>query len=69
MLTLADGLCEGHLVLVKAVKLITKIELRIIIKKYEVDTAIQFPTKSILPPMVFTKTNRQRGSWIRKYLR
>ena len=32
-------------------------------KKYAVDSAIQFPTKSILRPKVFTETTRQRQSY------
>lgn len=34
----------------------------IIAKKYVADLAIQFPKKSILRPMMFTETIRQRES-------
>ena len=37
-------------------------KLRIIMKKFAVDYNIQFPTKSILRPVVFKETPRQRGS-------
>ena len=39
-----------------------KMKLRIIMKKYTVDSAVQFPKKSILRPKVFIGTTRQRGS-------
>ena len=34
----------------------------IITKKYPVDSANEFPTESIVRPLVFKKTTRQRGS-------
>ena len=37
-------------------------KLRMKTKKYAVDTARQFSTKSILLPMVLTETTRQRES-------
>ena len=42
-------------------------KLRIITKKYAVVSALQFPAKSILRPMVFTKTTRQRGGEIQEH--
>ena len=39
-----------------------KMKLKIITKKYWVNSALQFPTKSIIQPMVFKQTVRHRGS-------
>ena len=39
-----------------------KLKLRIITKNYIVDSTIQFPTKAIFRPMVFTKTIREHRS-------
>ena len=39
-----------------------KMKLRIMTKTYAVNLTIEFPTKLILRPKVFTGTTRQRGS-------
>lgn len=38
-------------------------------KKYAVDSAVQFPLKPILWPMVLTENKRQRGSYLNFKLR
>ena len=42
--------------------IVVKMKLRATTKKFTVDSAVQFPTKSILRPTVLTETTRQRGS-------